>query len=65
MVLMNKGKCLLWNNECKKLLGWTKEELNQVDDPLLYFYPNKRDYEKVLKSIQRSDGKFREYEVKS
>jgi len=60
----DKGKCLLWNNECKKLLGWTKEELNQVDDPLLYFYPNKRDYEKVLKSIQRSDGKFREYEVR-
>lgn len=57
------GQCMLWNEECEKVLGWTRQEMFLADEPLSVFYSDKETREKVLDSIHRSDGIFREYEV--
>ena len=54
------GKCLLWNKECENQLGWSKEELNNSENPLSLIYPNIKDKDQVLKWIKIADGKFNE-----
>jgi len=56
-----EGKCLLWNKECKKTLGWTKEEINACDDRLALFYPDPNVRNQAAKTIKITDGTFREY----
>jgi PAS domain S-box-containing protein len=58
-----RGRCLLWNRECEKTLGWTQAEMFASDDPLSLAYPDKKRRDKVLASIKRADGRFREYKV--
>lgn len=58
-----RGKCLLWNRECEKNLGWTREEIEASDDPLALAYPDPEVRDRTLKTILRADGKFREYEL--
>jgi two-component system, cell cycle sensor histidine kinase and response regulator CckA len=55
------GRCVIWNRECVRRLGWTKEELGDLDDPLAVFYPDPRVLEQVREDIRRADGQFREY----
>ncbi|MBO6940974.1 MAG: response regulator [Deltaproteobacteria bacterium] len=57
------GSVLLWNHECERRLGWTAAELAEMDDPLAVFYPSEDQRAVVFASIERADGKFREYEV--
>lgn len=57
------GHVLLWNRECVKTLGWTEEEMRNADDPLALFYPSAEVRVRVLETIKRADGRFREYEV--
>lgn len=59
------GRCLLWNNECVKQLGYTFREITESEDPLRLAYPDDKIKQKVFNDILKSDGKFREYEVKS
>jgi len=54
------GKCLLWNKECEKQLGWSKDDLNNSGDPLSLVYPIKKEREQVLKWIKNADGSFNE-----
>jgi len=54
------GKCLLWNKECEKQLGWSKEELDNSGDSLSLIYPDKKEKEQVLKWIKDADGTFHE-----
>jgi len=42
------GKCLLWNKECEKQLGWSKDDLNNSGDPLSLVYPIKKERELLL-----------------
>jgi PAS domain S-box-containing protein len=58
-----EGRCLLWNKECEKNLGYTHEEVLACDDPLELFYPDPELRDQVIETIQRADGAFREYEV--
>ena len=58
-----QGKCVLWNRECERRLGWTQAEIASHDDPLSMAYPDPRDRDRVLESIRRADGEFREYRV--
>jgi PAS domain S-box-containing protein len=57
------ARCQLWNRECEETLGWTREEVRAVPDPLSIFYPDPRVRESVVESIALANGKFREYEV--
>ncbi|MDH3214670.1 MAG: PAS domain S-box protein [Candidatus Krumholzibacteria bacterium] len=59
----DKGRCLLWNRECEKNLGWTIEEIRDCADPLALTYPDPKTRDRVLNTIKKADGKFREYEV--
>lgn len=55
------GKCVLWNNQCKKTFGWTINEINKQDVPLALFYPDPVVCNEVLKSVTSDpDKKFRE-----
>jgi PAS domain S-box-containing protein len=60
-----EGECLLWNRECVKNLGWSQAELEACDDPMALFYEDPAERDRVLASMQRSDGGFREYRVRA
>ncbi len=61
----DNGNCILWNKACQNILGWSKEELNSMDNPLKACYTDKNEIEKVMEALKRCDGKFREYKVKT
>jgi PAS domain S-box-containing protein len=61
----SEGKFTIWNRECVRRLGWTREELDAFEAPLSVFYPDPEVLKRVLDDIARSDGRFREYEVLS
>jgi len=52
------GKCIIWNKELKKQLGYTISEVNESDNALELVY-SKKEAEKIHKNILRKDGKFR------
>ncbi len=57
------GRCLLWNHQCERMLGWKKQELLAMDDPLAILYPEHLLYDRVIRNKTNPDGKFREYRV--
>jgi PAS domain S-box-containing protein len=59
------GRCKLWNRECEKQLGYTREEMVSLADPLPLFYPDPEERARVLRAIAEADGKFREYRVRA
>jgi PAS domain S-box-containing protein len=59
------GRCVLWNRECERVLGWTIEELGQVGNPLALFYPDPESQKRVADRINQADGTFREYQVRA
>ena len=60
-----RGRCVLWNRECEKTLGWSHEEIEEIEDPLSLFYPDEEARNRVLETIERADGRFREYRVQA
>ncbi|MBF0454320.1 MAG: DUF3365 domain-containing protein [Magnetococcales bacterium] len=58
----DQGRCLLWNRECERVFGWSREEINRTDDPLRLIYPDPAVRDEVLRWIKRHDGIFREYQ---
>jgi len=57
-----KGRCILWNNECRKTFGWTIEEINAHGDALSLFYPDAIVREKVIRTVTNDpDAHFREW----
>jgi len=59
------GKCLMWNEECARQLGWTFDEIKPVDNSMALFYPDSADIEQVFISLAKADGTFREYTVQA
>lgn len=59
------GNCLLWNRECEKTLGWTKQEIMAEEDPLALAFPDPDVRRYVMETLRKADGKFREYEVRT
>ena len=56
------GKCVLWNKECEKTLGYTIDEINYSEDPFSLFYPDKEVRDEVIKTVVgEADKKFREW----
>lgn len=58
------GKADLWNRACVEQLGYTKEEVNAVPDPMALFYPGPEEYAAAMEEIRNKTGKFREYKVR-
>ncbi len=53
----------LWNKECERILGYTREELEEVDNVMELFYtPEEVPY--VWKDIKKAKGQFKEYTVR-
>jgi PAS domain S-box-containing protein len=61
----DEGKFTIWNRECVRRLGWTRDELEAMEAPLAVFYPDPEVFQRVLEDVARADGRFREYEVLS
>ena len=46
-----KGKCVLWNKECKRIFGWSIDEINSEKNSLALFYPDVEDQKIVLELL--------------
>jgi len=56
------GRCILWNNECQKIFGWTIEEIKAHGDALSLFYPDPDVREEVIRTITTDpEAHFREW----
>ncbi|MFA9373739.1 MAG: rhodanese-like domain-containing protein [Poseidonibacter sp.] len=56
------GKCILWNNECEKVFGWTKEELNNHSNSFELFYPDPNIQKAVIDTILvQEKGVFKQW----
>ncbi|MEO0459417.1 MAG: ATP-binding protein [Myxococcota bacterium] len=60
----SQGRCTLWNRECEKRLGFTREELNALAEPMAVFYPDPEERAAALDSIKAANGTFREFNVR-
>ncbi len=54
------GRCVLWNPECERQLGWTNDEIMSGLDILSVAYPEPQELERVRQVIKGADGVFRE-----
>jgi PAS domain S-box-containing protein len=59
------GRCLLWNRECERLLGYTRDDLDALEDPFAALYPDPKTRDAARRSIAAADGTFRECEVRT
>jgi PAS domain S-box-containing protein len=56
------GRCILWNNECRRTFGWTIEEINAHGDALSLFYPDPAVRNEVIRTVTTDpDAFFREW----
>lgn len=44
------GRCVLWNDECAKVFGYSREFILSHPDPLGLFYPDRSERDRVLKA---------------
>ena len=56
----SKGRCLLWNLELEKTLGWSKSEAEASKDILKYIFPDHKELARVKERIRKSEGSFQE-----
>ena len=46
---------VMWNKQCEKIFGWSQQELQQFEQPLKLFYPDKKYRDQVFEqTTQRS-----------
>jgi two-component system, cell cycle sensor histidine kinase and response regulator CckA len=57
------GRCVLWNNQCREIFGWTIDEISAHDgDALGLGYPDPAIREEALRTVTTEpDGRFREW----
>lgn len=58
------GVIQLWNKECERRLGYTREEIIAHHDPLSLFYPDHHIRDQIFANILKADGIFRESTVR-
>jgi PAS domain S-box-containing protein len=59
------GRCVLWNAECEKQLGYAKEQVEPPGALLLLGYPEREMRDRLLEALALKDGKFSEYQVRA
>ncbi|MCC4263507.1 diguanylate cyclase [Oceanimonas baumannii] len=56
------GRCILWNNECERVFGWSFEELKLQAAPIALFYPDAEERQRVIGTFREMHGtEFREW----
>ncbi len=53
-------KCILWNGELEKILGWKQEDIERGVNLLDVMYPDEEERERAGRDIDKHDGVFRE-----
>ncbi len=56
-----EGNCVLWNDRCEQMLGYSFEEIQSMPDVLSALYPDKDLQNLVKNSLLRCDGTFKEF----
>ncbi len=45
------GRCIIWNKECERRLGWSQEEVCEHPESLSLFYPDLDDRKRVIATV--------------
>ncbi len=54
-----EGKCLLWNKECERIFGWSKDEINASENSMSLFYPDTKDQDAMIEAFTaRTETQF-------
>ncbi|GHA14942.1 sensor domain-containing protein [Oceanisphaera arctica] len=57
-----EGRCILWNDECERVFGWSFDELRQHPAPVSLFYPDPEEQRQVMESFcTHTSSEFREW----
>ncbi|MCE9612760.1 MAG: PAS domain S-box protein [Lentisphaerae bacterium] len=64
-VFDGEGRCLLWNRQCARELGWTQAEVAALPEPWAAFYPDPQVRKRVADSVRNPDGLFRQWQVQA
>ncbi len=59
-----KRRCLLWNHQCERILGYSESEVKRHERPFSLFYPDPTLEKQVIQDLTTADGRFREYPVR-
>ncbi|MHA3055884.1 sensor domain-containing diguanylate cyclase [Acinetobacter sp. ANC 4633] len=54
--LNEQQRIVMWNKQCEQVFGWSKQELQQFEQPLKLFYPDKKYRDRVLKQSAQNTG---------
>nr|WP_269090986.1 sensor domain-containing diguanylate cyclase [Acinetobacter sp. ME22] len=54
--LDEQEKIVMWNKQCERVFGWSKAELQQFQQPLKLFYPDKKYRDQVLQQAAQHVG---------
>lgn len=58
MIFRKEGKCLYWNMECRKNLGWTSQQAKKNKNILSYLFPEQSYREKIWQAAIKHPGRF-------
>ncbi len=57
-----QGRCILWNNECERLFGWSFTEIREHPAPISLFYPDPAEQQQVMATLStHNNSVFREW----
>jgi diguanylate cyclase (GGDEF)-like protein/PAS domain S-box-containing protein len=54
------GRCVLWNRELERVLGWTLEDVNRIPNFMRLLYPDSADRQRSNQHLKLHDGVYRE-----
>ncbi|MFP2768998.1 putative bifunctional diguanylate cyclase/phosphodiesterase [Oceanisphaera sp. KMM 10153] len=58
----SQGRCILWNDECERVFGWSFDELRQHPAPISLFYPDPEELRRVMETFgTHHSSEFREW----
>ncbi|MRT93118.1 cache domain-containing protein [Ancylomarina sp. 16SWW S1-10-2] len=61
--LDSNKKISLWNNECKRVSGYSLSEIQKIDEPMKVMMKYDKEYAKLLSHLSNPDGQFFEYTI--